>query len=66
MLPGQTLGLVLCSPMHRARETCELAGLGGSTLIDGELVGRNYVKYEGLTPRQIYEMAPRWLIFRDG
>ena len=26
----------------------------------------NYGKYEGLTPKQIHESAPGWLIFRDG
>jgi probable phosphoglycerate mutase len=26
----------------------------------------NYGAYEGLTPKQINEMAPGWLIFRDG
>jgi broad specificity phosphatase PhoE len=26
----------------------------------------NYGKYEGLTPAQIDEGAPGWLLFRDG
>src|SRR5262249_10381937 len=26
----------------------------------------NYGEYEGLTPEQIHEVAPGWLIFRDG
>ena len=26
----------------------------------------NYGEYEGLTPKQIQEMAPGWLIFQDG
>jgi broad specificity phosphatase PhoE len=26
----------------------------------------NYGEYEGLTPTQIHEVAPGWLIFRDG
>jgi probable phosphoglycerate mutase len=57
---------VFVSPMRRARETCELAGLGNVAVIDPELAEWNYGEYEGLTPEQIHERAPGWLIFRDG
>jgi probable phosphoglycerate mutase len=66
LLAGNTFALVLCSPMRRARETCELAGLGAKAVIDRDLVEWNYGNYEGLTPTQIRELAPGWLIFRDG
>jgi broad specificity phosphatase PhoE len=66
VLAREAFALVLCSPMQRARETCELAGLGGSAIIDGDLVEWKYGEYEGLTPKQIHEGAPGWLIFRDG
>jgi broad specificity phosphatase PhoE len=65
-LAGKAFRLVLCSPMRRARETCELAGLGDEAVIDPNLVEWNYGAYEGLTPQQIHESAPGWLIFRDG
>jgi probable phosphoglycerate mutase len=52
--------------MQRARETCKLAGLGDSAVIEPDLVEWKYGKYEGLTPEQIHAIAPGWLIFRDG
>jgi broad specificity phosphatase PhoE len=66
VLAPKSFGLVLCSPMQRARETCELAGFGEKAVIDSDLLEWNYGEYEGLTPKQIHEVAPGWLIFRDG
>jgi broad specificity phosphatase PhoE len=66
VLAATTFGLVLCSPMQRARANCELAGFGDRAIIDSDLVEWNYGEYEGLTLNQIQEAAPDWLIFRDG
>ena len=66
VLAQETFALVLVSPMQRARETCDLAGLGDGAVIDHNLMEWDYGKYEGLTPKQINEVAPGWLIFRDG
>jgi broad specificity phosphatase PhoE len=66
LLASQRLVLVLCSPLLRARETCELAGVGARAELDRDLVEWNYGDYEGLTPAQIRADAPAWMIFRDG
>jgi broad specificity phosphatase PhoE len=65
-LAGKAFALVLCSPMQRAHDTCKLAGLGAAAVTEPDLVEWNYGQYEGLTPKQIHEGAPGWLIFRDG
>jgi probable phosphoglycerate mutase len=57
---------VLTSPLSRARETCELAGLGGRAAVEPDLMEWNYGEYEGLTPKQIHARRPGWMIFRDG
>jgi broad specificity phosphatase PhoE len=58
--------LVLTSPLRRARETCELAGLAQRAEIDPDLMEWNYGDYEGLTSDQIHANRPGWTIFNDG
>lgn len=57
---------VFTSPLHRAQETCELAGLGDRAKIDPDLMEWDYGRYEGLTSQTIHEHAPHWSVFRDG
>ena len=66
VLAKEAFARVFVSPMQRARQTCELAGLGEAAVIDPDLTEWNYGEYEGLTPRQIHEKRSGWLIFRDG
>ena len=56
---------VLCSPMMRARETAQLAGLECSGLRD-DLKEWDYGEYEGLTTPEIRETRPEWWLWRDG
>jgi broad specificity phosphatase PhoE len=66
LLARTTFALVLTSPLGRARETCELAGLAKIAEVNPDLTEWNYGEYEGLTPKQIHDRAPGWMIFRDG
>lgn len=57
---------VLSSPLSRARETCELAGLGERAELRDELMEWDYGDYEGITSAEIRERDPSWLLWRDG
>jgi broad specificity phosphatase PhoE len=58
--------LVLVSPSRRARETCELCGLGAQAQMRGDLLEWDYGEYEGLTTAQIHAGRPDWSLWRDG
>jgi probable phosphoglycerate mutase len=64
-LAGEDFALVLCSPLWRARETAQLAGLECSGLRD-DLLEWDYGDYEGLTTPEIRKDRPDWFLWRDG
>jgi broad specificity phosphatase PhoE len=66
VLAEPVFALVLTSPLRRARETCELAGLGPRAALEPDLKEWNYGEYEGLTSKQIDDKQPGWMLFRDG
>src|SRR5262249_28177272 len=66
VLAANEFALVLCSPMQRAKETCDLAGLRDKAVIDPDLIEWNFGEYEELMTKQIQETVPGWLLFRDG
>ena len=57
---------VLSSPLSRARETCDLAGLGDRAELRDELLEWDYGDYEGITSAEIRQQDPGWLLWRDG
>jgi broad specificity phosphatase PhoE len=57
---------VFTSPRLRARESCELAGLGAQAKIEPDLAEWNYGDYEGRRSVGILEDRPGWSLFRDG
>ncbi len=65
-LGGREFALVLCSPLRRARETCELAGFGARAVLSDDLLEWSYGEYEGLTTPEIRASRPDWRLWRDG
>jgi probable phosphoglycerate mutase len=65
-LAGRDFALVLTSPLGRARETAELAGLGDRAQVRDDLLEWDYGEYEGLTTPEIRTDRPDWFLWRDG
>ncbi|HMC41855.1 MAG TPA: histidine phosphatase family protein [Acidimicrobiales bacterium] len=66
VLSAWDFAAVLTSPRRRARETCELTGLGDRARVVAELEEWNYGKYEGRTTPEIRDEQPGWSLWRDG
>ena len=58
--------VVLCSPLRRARETCDLAGFVAVAETLGDLHEWDYGEYEGLTTPEIRTENSGWNLWRDG
>lgn len=65
-LAGWQFAAVFSSPLVRAWETVELAGLGDRAQPLDDLREWDYGDYEGLTTTQIRERVPGWVLWRDG
>jgi probable phosphoglycerate mutase len=66
LVSGRSFGLVITSPLRRAVETCELAGLGGRAERRDDLREWDYGDYEGMTTPQIHQRRPDWSLWRNG
>ncbi|MBS0606052.1 MAG: histidine phosphatase family protein [Parachlamydiales bacterium] len=65
-LKGHAFERVFISPLKRASETCELAGLYRHAEIDPDLAEWNYGDYEGLKTDEIWKKEAHWNIFLRG
>jgi broad specificity phosphatase PhoE len=65
-LHSRSFELVLTSPLRRAIETCELAGLAETARIREDLREWDYGDYEGMTTPQIEERRRGWSLWLDG
>jgi probable phosphoglycerate mutase len=55
--------VVLTSPLLRARQTCELAGLGDRAEVDDDLVEWDYGEFEGTQTADLRTTDPTWSIW---
>jgi broad specificity phosphatase PhoE len=64
----QSMGItrVLVSPRLRARQTCDLAGMGAASEIEPDLAEWDYGDFEGRRSVDIRRDHPGWNIWRDG
>jgi broad specificity phosphatase PhoE len=62
-LAGRRFALVLCSPLRRARQTCQLAGYGDATSVTDDLLEWDYGVYEGRTTQEVRLEQPGWSIW---
>ncbi|MFL6548399.1 MAG: histidine phosphatase family protein [Povalibacter sp.] len=65
-LSQHTFAKIMCSPLRRARQTCELAGFGDVFETDENLLEWNYGEYEGQRTAEIRMQHPGWNAFEHG
>jgi broad specificity phosphatase PhoE len=65
-LRAQSFKRVWVSPLQRARQTAELAGVGGQAQIEADLLEWDYGDYEGKRTAEVEAERPGWNLFDDG
>ncbi len=63
ILAGRKFELVLCSPLQRAKRTCEIAGYLDQALIEPDIMEWDYGALSGRTVAQVREEMPGWNIW---
>jgi broad specificity phosphatase PhoE len=66
VLAEETFDAVYCSPLQRARRTCQLAGLEANAVYLDNLREWNYGSLEGKTAIEIRQGTPDWSIWTHG
>jgi probable phosphoglycerate mutase len=65
-LSARPFAAVFTSPLSRARETAELAGLGDRATVLDDLREWDYGEYEGRRTADIRQDRPGWTLWADG
>lgn len=65
-LSAWNFALVLTSPLSRALETCQLAGLGERAEVTDDLREWDYGEYEGRRTVDIRQERPGWTVWNGG
>ena len=66
LLRGRSFAQVLVSPLQRARQTADLAGVGAQAQIDADLSEWDYGEYEGKRTAEVEAERPGWNLFEHG
>lgn len=65
-LRAQSFARVWVSPLQRARQTADLAGVGAQAQIEADLMEWDYGDYEGKRTTDVEAERPGWKLFDDG
>lgn len=65
-LNSRPFAAVFCSPLQRAKQTCDLGGYGAAARLLPDLMEWDYGDYEGRRAGEIRADRPDWRLFRDG
>jgi broad specificity phosphatase PhoE len=66
LLRGQGFTQVWVSPLQRARQTADLAGVGEHAQVEADLMEWDYGDYEGRRTAEVEAERPGWDLFDDG